>query len=438
MMMNSQARTRSWAISGGVLGALLLAGCSGGDEPAASEDEMTNASAAEAEHEDDEHGDTDEHDDDNGDSNAAEVESASPRLVATYDGGVLVIDGTTLEVLDSFEMPGFNRLNPAGDGRHVLISTADAFVALDTGAWSEEHGDHPHHYAGDPALTDIAFEADHPGHVVRHAGRTVLFSDGSGRVEIFESDALDDGRPETEIYTADEPHHGVAVELDNGELLVTIGDEESRTGIKVLDEDREEIARSEQCPGVHGEAMAEGEAVVIGCEDGVLVYQDGEIGKIDSPDEYGRIGNHAGSEESPVVLGDYKVDPDAELERPERISLIDTTTNTLQLVDLSTSYSFRSLARGPHGEALVLGTDGAIHVVDPESAEVTSSIPVVDAWEEPLVWQEPRPTIFVNGHTAYVTEPAANEIHAVDIHDGEITASATLPQTPNELTGVPG
>lgn len=106
-----------------------------------------------------------------------------------------------------------------------------------------------------------------------------------------------------------------------------------------------------------------------------------------------------------ITLGDYKQDADAELERPEQISLINTESKDLTLVDLGTSYSFRSLARGPHGEALVLGTDGSLHVIDPETAEVTSSFPVIDAWEEPLEWQQPRPTIFVHDHTAYITEP---------------------------------
>src|SRR3546814_16304356 len=63
-------------------------------------------------------------------------------------------------------------------------------------------------------------------------------------------------------------------------------------------------------------------------------------------DSYGRIGNQAGSQASPVLLGDYKTDPDAELERPTRISLIDTRTAKIRLVDLPTSYSFRSLGRG--------------------------------------------------------------------------------------------
>jgi hypothetical protein len=345
------------------------------------------------------------------------------RLVTSYDGGLHVLDGGTLRVLDTIELGGFNRLNPAGDGRHVIVSTANAFRLLDTGA------------GGAAKLTDVSFEASKPGHVVRHAGKTVLFSDGSGRVETFASDNLDGGKPESVVYQVEKPHHGVAVELANGNLVVTLGDDKTRVGVKVLDRDRKEIARSEECPGVHGEATAPGETVVIGCENGVLVYRDGRISKISSPDPYGRIGNQAGSEESPVVLGDYKTDPDAELERPERVSLIDTASQTMRLVNLGTSYTFRSLARGPHGEALVLGTDGAIHVIDPAAATVTGKIPVVAAWSEPMEWQRPRPTLFVRGTTAYVTEPTANKIHAVDLAARKVITTATLPATPNELTG---
>ncbi len=71
------------------------------------------------------------------------------------------------------------------------------------------------------------------------------------------------------------------------------------------------------------------EAVVIGCQTGVLIYSGGTITKVASPTEYGRIGNQAGSEESAVTLGDYKKDKDAELERPEQISLINTKTKEL-------------------------------------------------------------------------------------------------------------
>ena len=365
---------------------------------------------------------------------AATVDSAAPRLVTTYDGGIQVLDPETFKVLADFPMAGFNRINPAGDGRHVVISTAKGFEVLDTGAWT----DGGRHYAQEPAMTDIVFPTTKPGHVVRHHEKTILFSDGTGEVTVFNSADLAAGQPRVETHRAEEAHHGVAVELANGELVLTLGNDKERPGIVVTDADGREIARNEDCPGVHGEATAAGEAVVIGCETGVLIYADGAITKLASPTEYGRIGNQAGSEESPVTLGDYKQDKDAELERPETVSLINTETKSLAFVDLGTSYSFRSLGRGPHGEALVLGTDGALHVIDPATAAVKNVFPVTAPWEEPLDWQQPRPTLFVNGHTAYVTDPASKSIHAVDIETGKITGTGALEAVPNELTGVTG
>ncbi|MBF6201674.1 zinc metallochaperone AztD [Nocardia cyriacigeorgica] len=342
-------------------------------------------------------------------------------LAVTYDGGIYLLDPDTLATTGEIALEGFNRLNPAGDDRHMLVSTADAFRVLD---------------AVDGRFTGVDFPAAKPGHVVGHAGRTVLFADGSGEVTSFDPDQLGEDKPETEVFQAPAPHHGVAVEMANGELVLTVGTEESRTGIVVLDADRKEIARNEDCPGVHGEATAQGEAVVVGCQTGALIYRGGTITKVTSPTPYGRIGNQAGSDVSPIVLGDYKQDKDAELERPQQISLIDTAAGTLRLVDLGTSYTFRSLARGPQGEALVLGTDGKIHVIDPVAGTVTTTIPVLDPWQEPLEWQQPRPAIFVRDGIAYVTDTATKSVHRVDLATGTVTASASLPETPNELSGV--
>jgi len=420
--------TRALAAPSGAVIALLLAGCAGAAGPgtagAASTSPGSEASGVAAK----------------------ESQGPAPRLVLTYDGGIAVLDAKTLKPMGKAELDGFNRLNPAGDGRHVLVSTGDAFRVFDAGAWSEPHGDHSHHYAGEPRLTEHAFEASKAGHVVRHAGKTALFSDGSGKVESFDpavlTKALESGLPKTDVYTVPEAHHGVAVPLEDGGLLVTLGNDESRSGAVVLGpgdgQDRKEIARNENCPGVHGEAVAAHGTVVLGCENGMLIYRDGKFTKVASLDAYGRMGNQAGSERSPVILGDYKVDKAAKLERPTRISLVNTDTATLRLVDLGTSYSFRSLGRGPAGEALVLGTDGGLRVIDPVTGKITSIIKVTAPWTESETWQDPRPTLFVQGSTAYVTEPDAQRIHAVDLKSGKVAKSARLDFAPNELTGVEG
>ena len=218
---------------------------------------------------------------------------------------------------------------------------------------------------------------------------------------------------------------------------MTVGDEESRSGVRLVGPSGTALAETDDCPGVHGEAFAE-DAAVFGCEDGAVVVDGRDIAKVSSPDPYGRIGNQAGSDVSPILLGDYKTDPDAELERPTQVSLIDTRDASLRLVDLGTSYSFRSLARGPEGEALVLGTDGAIHVLDPESGERAGTIDVVGRWREPLDWQQPRPALHVVGETAYVTDPRRDRVHVVDLDRGTVTASVDLPHTPNEIVANAG
>ncbi|MFI8165645.1 zinc metallochaperone AztD [Streptomyces sp. NPDC086081] len=342
-------------------------------------------------------------------------------LVASFDGGLYVLDGESLKLAKTVELPGFNRINPAGDEDHVVISTDSGFRVFD---------------AARQTFTGTAFKGPKPGHVVRHAGRTVLFTDGTGEVNVFDPAELGDGaKPRTRTYTSAEPHHGVAIELSDGHLVSTLGTEEKRTGALVLDKNGKEIARAENCPGVHGEAAAKDEVVALGCEDGVLLYKDGKFTKVDAPDDYARTGNQAGSDVSPILLGDYKTDPDAELERPTRISLIDTRTAKMKLVDLGTSYSFRSLGRGPGGEALVLGTNGVLHVIDPETGKVTRKIDAVGDWTEPLDWQQPRPTLFVRDDTAYVSEPGKRQLHAFDLDSGEKVASVTLPKSTNELSG---
>ncbi|MGV7337204.1 hypothetical protein PJH59_29470, partial [Mycobacterium kansasii] len=79
---------------------------------------------------------------------------------------------------------------------------------------------------------------------------------------------------------------------------------------------------------------------------------------------------------------------------------VDTSTDHLRLVALpqSVSYSFRSLARGPHAEGLILGTDGNLHVIDPVSGRTVKTIAVVEPWTEPDDWQQPRPSVFARGH----------------------------------------
>ena len=350
------------------------------------------------------------------------------RVALSYPGGVVVLDGASLETLGDLTSEQFTRLNSAGDGRHVMVTTSAGFQVLDAGTADAE-----------PELTDLVFPAAKPGHVVTHGGKIVLYADGTSDSTVFDSDALlasTDSLPSVETIPGVEAHHGVSIVLEDGTFLTTVGNADGRNGVIAKDASGATIAQSSDCPGVHGEGTAKDEVVVFGCENGALVYDSGAFTKLTAPDQpYGRMGNAYVSEDSALIVGDYKDDPDAEGYLLHRVALIDTAAKTQRVIDLpeGVEYTFRDIARGPGGLAYILATDGSIHVLDPATGELTASYPVIGAWEGPAEWQDAHPAIKVSGDVAYVTEPAKNAVHAVDLTSGEVVSSATLAVTPNEI-----
>ncbi|WP_221584796.1 zinc metallochaperone AztD [Microbacterium sp. G2-8] len=352
--------------------------------------------------------------------------AAGERLVVSLAGEVAVLDAETLELVESLASEEFTRLNPAGDGRNVFVTTSEGFQVLDTTT---------------PELTDLVFPAEAAGHVVRHGGKTVLYSDGWGETTIIDTDALltaGGAMPEVQQYEADEPHHGVSIVLEDGTLLTTVGDESSRSGALALephDDHFHEVASSDECPGIHGEGTAMNEAVVFGCENGALLYHDGEFEKFTAPDEYGRMGNAYVSETSPIIVGDYKHDPDAEGYFLHEVAVIDTAAHEYEVVELDgIEYTWRGVVRGPDDLAYILGSDGSIHVFDPSSGEITEEYPVIDAWESPTDWQEPHPAMTTDGSVAYIADVANDRVVSVDLATGDVLAeSDALPAAPNEM-----
>ena len=373
-------------------------------------------------------------------SDRTEVGALSPRIVLAHEGGVTTLDSTDGATLGTAELEGYVRLNPAGDGRHVAVSASDAVTMYDTGLLVQGHGDHFHYYVQDPALTDLSVEAPHPGHVVPHGDRTAIFADGTGAITLIDPASLGDGQLEVLEQTATEaPHHGVAVPLADGGLLTTQGTEDARSTVQVLDADGELVAETDDCPGVHGEAAAQptesGDVISLGCENGSVIYRDGEFHKVAIEGDYQRSGNQKGHPDSPIVLADHKVEaePEGGIERPTEIALIDTRDATMQTVDLGSHYWFRSLDRGPDGEALVLTYDGELNILDPETGEMLHEVPVTGEWTEPEQWQEAGPMMSVADGTAFVVDPAAQTLTMVDIASGETYRELELPVVPHEI-----
>ena len=354
---------------------------------------------------------------------------AGPRLAVATDNGVAVLDAESLEEVGRADLDGFVRLNDGGDGEHVYVSTSQGFEVLGTGAST----------GAEPALTGAVFEAGAAGHVVLHEGRTVLFDDATGSFRAFDTDALTDSAElpaGVEEMTSPHAHHGVAIELSDGTVLATIGTEESRSGVRHLDADGTELARSEDCPGVHGEGSLAQERVIFGCEDGVLLFDDGEFTTLDSPDEFGRVGNAYVTEGSDVAVVDYNDDPDAEGVLLHRMAVVNTTGATMEVVDLpdGVEYTWQGVERAEDGSAWFVGTDGSLHQVDGATGEILTSHPVIEPWEGPAEWQDAHPYLVVADGTGWVTEPGTGSVHAVDLATGAVTGTGTVDGAPNEMT----
>lgn len=414
--------------------ALVLTSCADDGAQNADDEELDPAAQTEEDGADGEGGSDDEERVEPSDRETHEAGGPTTRVAVTYDGGVAVLDGATLEVLGEFDTEGFTRVNPAGDGRHFFLTEGESFRLIDGGSWGAPHGDHNHYYTTDPLLTDITVDGPEPGHVVAHDGVGALFFDGNGEIHSYDLSSLDaEAEIEAETAETEEAHHGVAVVNADGSRFETLAD---RSGARFLDADGEEVARDEECPGVHGEAALPDHTIAVGCEDGVLLFEGEEFTKIESGEEYSRIGNLFPHEDSPVLLGDYNLDEDGG--PMDEVALVNSETEEIVLADIDANYNFRSLARGPEGEALVLAEDGQLHVIDEETGEHIDHLQVMDEWTEPEEWQEPRPAIRVVDDIAYVTEPDAQTIHMVDLTDLEIINEVELDFEPNEIAAVDG
>nr|WP_223875338.1 hypothetical protein [Nanchangia anserum] len=352
----------------------------------------------------------------------------------------MAVDSTDGSVT-TLKHDGFLRLTEAGDGRHVMVADDKGFSVLDSGLAERPHGDHSHYYEGPAAFTDVAFAAKEPGHVVHNAGQTALYADASGEAMIFPSGAIHDNAEPSELrhLTASNPHHGVAVPLAEGRVLMTEGTEKERHSIVLYDREGKEVTRTDECPGVHGVAeVGDGSVVSFGCENGPVVFRDGQFHKVASTEAYQRTGNQRGSEHDRYVLTDYKVDKDADLERPTRVGILDTAADTMRTVDLGSPYWFRSLERGPNGEGVVLTYNGKLNIIDMAEGRITKTIDVVGEWSEDKEWQKPNVAVRVLDDIAYVSDPHSKKLHMVGLGSGKVIKTVDLPQVPNEIAVVDG
>ncbi|WP_229054820.1 hypothetical protein [Aeromicrobium sp. Leaf350] len=354
-----------------------------------------------------------------------EVDHAEPRLVVAYPDHVEFFDATTIESLGTVETDSAVYVQTAADGRHVFtLAHQDEKIGLvDSGTWTEAHGDHGHSFTLDPSSTALDLDGL-SYHAVSDDERSVIWFDDLGAFGVLDHDELEGGTIEPQMFEVGEPHHGVAVPTADGGFLASVSADGEATGVAVLDATGAETNRFETCPGLHGESHVGETGYAFGCGTGILVVDGGQATSIPSPVEGAGTGTLASDHESTIVAGALSAE-----DRPElgsQLALYDTATGASRAVELGAPFSNLVVSEG---RAIVVGTDGALRVVDLASGEVTT-VPAIAEWEKTDDWQEPRPYLAVAGDTVWITDPQAGAIHTLDL------ATSALETT--EVEGGPG
>lgn len=76
---------------------------------------------------------------------------------------------------------------------------------------------------------------------------------------------------------------------------------------------------------------------------------------------------------------------------------------------------------------LVPITEGKLRIFDQATGAELGSVQLMEAWTDSETWQDERPALWVDGKTAYVTDPATKKLIAV---------SLSSPAAPKELMSV--
>lgn len=358
-------------------------------------------------------------------------------LFDTGESALKIVDLDSGDVLASMPMSGDAPSLYASPGNRYLVATQrgnDLVSFVDSGLYTEDHGDHMHDYAQTPSLLSLTLNDHKPTHYTVGAPYGVVFFDGgdaaSSKVTVFSDEALGSSSIVASL-DLETNMHGVAKMVD-GHLFVTYRDS-SITGTTLptiveryhLDGGSFEFEErySETCPALHGAAVG-AQSLGFGCSDGVLVFDLQESGypaaKLANPAslvEGKRIGTLLGNhdvEELVGLAGDqiFVINPESESETYRKLAL---------------GEGAGPLAQGfsAHGEVFyVLGDDGGLRLFVPsDDWALMGTFQVMDA---PGDGEAPAVTLSSAQDRLFVLGAGGQAVIEVDTTDGEIVRTIDL------------
>lgn len=353
-----------------------------------------------------------------------------PRIVVAHPDRVEVLDAEDLSPITSFEVASSPYLALGPDNRHVftLEHQQKQVRVVDSGTWTDAHGDHGHSYLTDPSRLGYTLKGT-AYHAVAGDGRAVVWNDDQGSISVFDAEDFEDGSVEPKTIELNDVHHGVAVPLSDGGYLASFSKNEEPVGVVKLDATGKELDRYEGCTHLHGESHAGESAYAFGCSDGIMVVDSKGAKKVAAPVKGTGASQLVGDGSSPVVAANVSGD-DPKL--ATKLALYDTAKGTAKVVDIGVEFSRLAAS---DGQAVVIGTDGNLHVVELATAKVRT-VKATDAWTKPKEFLDPRPQVAVAGDHAWVTDPMTKQILVIDLTTGKKVTSASVKGQPDQIVVV--
>lgn len=300
---------------------------------------------------------------------------------------------------------------------------------IDLGLTMDSHGDHTDLTLSAPRLVPRVAEGPKPSHVLGGDGRLASFFDGDGSVIVV-------GERGASHLRANVPHHGLAypfLSADGPRLMMSHAAAAGARpgGVVLLDDTGKEVARNNDCPMLHGEAMS-GRVIGLGCGDGVLLLntRTQTFRKVPYPDRSGSarmVRNLIGGADYHLFVGDFG---------PDAVTILDPDAGKFAVVELPARRIAFTMDPQRADTLFVLTEDGHLHKIDTINARITASTELVQRYSLEGGSSVARPRLSAAGGLVAVTDPARSRLIVLDATSMAVQREVPVAGTPLNVLAI--
>jgi DNA-binding beta-propeller fold protein YncE len=350
-------------------------------------------------------------------------------VIADADTGALtVLDAADGRTIATFGTPSANpgvTASPSGRWVYAVNTAANRVTILDTGLRLEDHGDHADLVVGPPFVRGTIVTGRRPIDFWAQRGMATVHNDDDGTLAVFDEGRLEVALDYTEIRGAGTGHNNAVVLGDT--VLLSLASAGRITAYRM---DNSIVTSFEGCLGTHG-WTTRGATAAAGCIDGVMLITNSPAGLMakkvaepaGSPDT-ARVSTLISHEQSPVLIGNFG----------QGLAIIQPDADLMQVVPLP-SMPVRFLFDAAGTRLVVVTLDGMVHVLEPATGRILGSMAAVT----PIRTGDgapPTALMAVTATTAYVTDPQAGQVVAVDLAGPSLARRMNVGGAPRGIAAV--